>query len=462
MNRVHNLGSRHAAAFLKSAGRTHLAFIHLILLALVIIGGLATGACVGVTGKAATGGPVGGVGSTSAMVTPSSVDFGNVPVHTSGSRSLTLTNTGTTALTVTKIQLSGQGYSTSGGSLAVKKVVNAGSSLEFSVVFTPIQAGDVQGNLLITTTADSIPLAVKLDGMGVVASGGSHGIEATPPSVNFGNVTVGTTDTQTMRLRNTGTTDLTITKITVSGTGYGASGLSIPQTLSPGKDTLFTASFRPTGTGAHSGSIAISSNAGSSPLSISLTGSGVTTNARLSANTSTVNFGTIKVGTILSQNVQLKNVGNTDVEITSVEAVGTGFKATGGVNITLTPNQSTEVAVTFDPKAPGGILGTLTITSNAPTLHVALEGQGGGQVVPHTVTLNWAPSTSAVVGYNVYRGSMSGGPYTRINPSADSLTSFKDHTVLGGLEYFYVVSALDSKGIESGFSNQVSVRIPTP
>jgi hypothetical protein len=438
MNRVHNLGSRHAAAFLNSATRAHLHFIRLILLALVIIGGLATSACVGVTGKAATGGPVGGGGSTSATLTPSTVNFENVPVHTSSSRSLALTNTGTTALTVTKIQLSGQGYSTSGGSLGERKVVNAGSSLDFSVVFAPIQAGDAQGNLLITTTADSAPLAVKLDGMGVGAAGGSHGIEATPSSVNFGNVTVGTTDTQTMRLGNTGTTDLTITKISVSGTGYSASGLSIPQTLAPGANTMFTASFRPTGTGAHSGSIAISSNASSSPLSISLTGSGVTTNARLSANISTVNFGTIRVGTILAQNVQLKNVGNTDVEITSVVAVGTGFKATGGVNVTLTPNQSTEVAITFE------------------------EGQGGGQVVPHTVTLNWAPSTSAVVGYNVYRGLMSGGPYTRINPSADSLTSFKDHTVLGGLEYFYVVSALDSKGIESGFSNQVSVTIPSP
>jgi hypothetical protein len=143
-------------------------------------------------------------------------------------------------------------------------------------------------------------------------------------------------------------------------------------------------------------------------------------------------------------------------------AVGTGFKASGGVNVTLTPNQTTDVAITFDPKAPGGIVGTLTIMSNAPTLQVALAGQGAGQVVPHTVTLSWAPSTSAVVGYNVYRGSVSGGPYTRINPSADSLTSFKDHTVLGGLEYFYVVSALDGRGIESGFSNQVSVTIPTP
>jgi HYDIN/CFA65/VesB family protein/centrosomal CEP192-like protein len=462
MNRVHTLGNWRVSAFLVSTTKARMPFFRLFLLSLALIGALVTSACVGVTGKAVTGGPGGGGGSTSATLTPSSVNFGNVPVNANSSRSLVLTNTGATALTVTKIQWAGQGYSTAGGNLSVKKVVKAGSSLNFSVLFTPIAAGDAQGNLLITTTADNTPLAVNLDGTGVALSGGNPGIEATPSSVNFGNVTVGTTDTQTMRLGNTGTTELTITKISVSGTGFSASGLSIPHTLAPGKDTMFTASFKPNETGTHSGSIAISSNAGSSPLSISMTGSGVTTNARLSASTATVSFGTIKVGTTISQNVVLKNIGNINVQITSMVAVGVGFKATGGANVTLTPNQSTDVAITFNPKAPGGIIGTLTITSNAPTLQVALEGQGAGQVVPHTVTLSWTPSTSAVVGYNVYRGSVFGGPYTRINPSADSLTSFKDPSVLGGLEYFYVVSALDGRGLESGFSNQVSVTIPTP
>src|ERR1700736_3803333 len=99
MNRVHILGSRRVSAFLVSATKARMSFSQLFSLALVIIGALATSACVGVTGKAVTGGPGGGGASTTAIVTPSSVNFGNVPVHTSSSRSLTLTNTGTTALT---------------------------------------------------------------------------------------------------------------------------------------------------------------------------------------------------------------------------------------------------------------------------------------------------------------------------------------------------------------------------
>jgi hypothetical protein len=175
-----------------------------------------------------------------------------------------------------------------------------------------------------------------------------------------------------------------------------------------------------------------------------------------------LNFGTIAVGTVNSQNVQLKNTGNTNVEISSVTTAGTGFAASGGVNVTLKPNQSVEVAVRFDPKAPGGVAGTLTITSNAPTVHVALAGQGAGTPVPHTVSLSWAPSLSAVIGYNVYRGSVSGGPYTRLNPSVELLTSFADHTVLGGQTYYYVVTAIDGKDLESTFSNQAAVTIPSP
>jgi hypothetical protein len=437
-----------------SATTKRVSFFRVFSLVLVVVGMLVAAACVGVTGKTATGGP--------AVVTPSSINFGNVPVHTSVSRSLTLTNTGTTDLTVTKLSDAGQGYSTVGGGLSANMTVKAGSSLNFSINFTPVMAGNAAGDLWITTTADSTPLTVTLDGTGVAAPGGTPAIEVTPSSVNFGNVTVGTTDSQTMRLANTGTADLTITKISASGAGFSESGLSIPQTLPAGQNTTLTASFKPTGTKAQAGSIVISSNASGSPLSISLTGSGVTTNTRLSASPTSVNFGTITVGTTSSQNVLLTNTGNTNVAISSVATVGTGFTSTGGANATLTPNQSINVAISFSPIAPGGVAGTLTISSNAPRVQVALAGQGAGPVVPHSVSLSWAPSISAVVGYNVYRGSVSGGPYSKLNPSVDSLTSYTDRAVAGGQKYFYVVTAIDSSGIESGFSGQASVTIPSP
>jgi len=66
------------------------------------------------------------------------------------------------------------------------------------------------------------------------------------------------------------------------------------------------------------------------------------------------------------------------------------------------------------------------------------------------------------VGYNVYRGSKSGGPYSKMNSLLDASTSYTDNSVQAGTTYFYVSTAVDGNGMESGFSNQVQAAIPTP
>jgi len=78
------------------------------------------------------------------------------------------------------------------------------------------------------------------------------------------------------------------------------------------------------------------------------------------------------------------------------------------------------------------------------------------------VTLNWNPSTSVVSGYNVYRGTVSGGPYSLLNSSLDSGTSYVDLSVVSGSQYFYVTTAVDASGAESTFSNEASATIPNP
>ncbi len=78
------------------------------------------------------------------------------------------------------------------------------------------------------------------------------------------------------------------------------------------------------------------------------------------------------------------------------------------------------------------------------------------------MTLDWTASTSAVIGYNVYRGTVSGGPYTQLNSSLVMTTQYQDSSVRSGQTYYYVVTAVDSSQVESTNSNQVSATIPTP
>jgi len=79
---------------------------------------------------------------------------------------------------------------------------------------------------------------------------------------------------------------------------------------------------------------------------------------------------------------------------------------------------------------------------------------------PHSVDLSWTPSTSPVVGYNVYRSTNSNGPYDELNPNLVSSTSYTDQTVANGATYYYVTTAVDAQGVESAYSNQAVAVIP--
>jgi fibronectin type 3 domain-containing protein len=79
----------------------------------------------------------------------------------------------------------------------------------------------------------------------------------------------------------------------------------------------------------------------------------------------------------------------------------------------------------------------------------------------YSVSLSWSPSTSGVVGYNLYRGTQVGGPYsTKLNSSLISTTSYTDSCVQSGTTYYYVSTSVNSKNIESAYSNQASAAIP--
>ena len=80
----------------------------------------------------------------------------------------------------------------------------------------------------------------------------------------------------------------------------------------------------------------------------------------------------------------------------------------------------------------------------------------------HIVDLRWNPSSSSVIGYNIYRGTQPGGPYARISASPAAGTVYTDNNVQAGALYFYVVTAVDASAQESAFSNESSAQIPTP
>jgi hypothetical protein len=332
--------------------------------------------------------------------------------------------------------------------------------MNFTVSFQPTTTGAASGSISITSNASSTPLAIGLTGTGVATA--TPMISLTPGAVSFGNLTVKTSASQTVRLSNTGTAALAISQATLAGTGFSMSGLSAPVTVAAGASMNFTVSFQPTTTGAASGSVSIGSNASSTPLTISLSGTGVDATLILSSSVTSLAFGTVTVDTTTTRNIQLTNAGNAAVDIATVSATGTGFSVTGGSNTILAPNQSVTVTVSFNPQTAVQLSGNLSVSSNAPALNIPLSGTGIA-APQHSVALAWDPSASSdVVSYDVYRSTTSTGSFTKVGSTTSTVLVFTDKTVQGGQTYFYEVTAVDSGGLESAVDGPVQVAIPSP
>jgi hypothetical protein len=199
-------------------------------------------------------------------------------------------------------------------------------------------------------------------------------------------------------------------------------------------------------------------NTASAVLTISI----VSSQSTVAANPTSLSFSNVTVGTSATQNLAITVSGSANVTFSQVTVSGAGFSATSpSLPLTLSPNQSMSLGVTFAPASTGNVVGNISVVSDATNspLSVSLSGAA---VAAHSVDLSWTASTSTVVGYNVYRSSQSAGPYTKLDSSLITGTSFADGTVQAGQTYYYVTTAVDSSNVESAFSNQVSAVIPTP
>jgi len=182
----------------------------------------------------------------------------------------------------------------------------------------------------------------------------------------------------------------------------------------------------------------------------------------LTPSTTSLNFGNVIVTKNSGLGVTFTNSGNVSLTVSGVTISGGSFGASGISNgQIITPGQVVTLNVTFAPAATGGVTGSVTITSNASNSPVVVGFSGSG-VLAHTATLSWTASTSTVIGYNIYRGTVSGGPYTLVNPSIVAGTQYVDSTVLAGQTYYYVATAVASGNVESTYSNQVVGSVPIP
>jgi len=392
--------------------------------------------------------------SATLSANPTSVSFTGINVGSSSSKTVTITNSGNTSLTISQVTVNAKDFTESG--ISTPLTLSAGQNVVMNVSFTPTASEQISGNITVATSQGTSAV-VPVSGGGVQAA-----LTIIPSSVSFGNVSVGSPNSQTVQLTDSGTGVLTISQVSASGTGFSTSALSLPLSLNPSQSTTFNVQFAPASAGSVTGSVSVVSNAPNSPAAIPLTGTGVASTMVLSFSTTNLSFGSVNTGTSAAQTVTVTNTGNANVAISSVAASGTGFSLSGAnTPVTLTPTQSLTFSVIFAPTVAGNATGSVTVTSNATgsPATIALSGTGA-QASSHTVALSWNASTSTVSGYNVYRTTTSGSGYLKINSSLVGTLTYTDSTVQSATTYYYVTTAVDSSGSESTYSNQAAATIP--
>jgi len=314
----------------------------------------------------------------------------------------------------------------------------------------------IAGGLLLLTGCQGLS--------GGSTGGGKVGAGALSPnssSLAFGSIQVGSNSSKPETLTNTGGSSVTVSQANLTGAAFSTSGLTLPLTLTANQSVTFTVTFTPASAAAANGSLSVVSNASNSTLNIALSGTG-TAAGQLTVSPTSLTFGSVVVGSNSPLSGSL-NATVAPVTVTSASFNSSEFALSGiSLPATIPAGQSTPFTVTFTPGASGAASASLSFSSNASNSPAVQSLTGTGTApTQHTVDLTWNASTDAV-GYNVYRGTVPGGPYAMINTSLDSTTAYTDSSVVSGDTYYYVATAVNASGDESGYSNQAQAVIPSP
>jgi hypothetical protein len=178
-------------------------------------------------------------------------------------------------------------------------------------------------------------------------------------------------------------------------------------------------------------------------------------------NAGSISFGAVVVNHATTQTVTLTSSGTATVTVNSISVTGTGFSASAvTLPAKLSPGQTLNLTLTFDPATVGSASGQLTISSTSST-NAAISIGLSGTANPHQVDLAWNPPSSSgmtITGYKVYRAISGSGGFAAVNSATQ--TSFTDTAVQSATAYDYYVTSVDSTGIESSPSNTTTVAIP--
>ncbi len=347
------------------------------------------------TGIAATTAP-------QAVLTPTSLAFGNQTTGTtSAAQVITLSNPGTATLMIVGVSLEGANPADFAQTNSCGSSLAAGASCAISVTFTPASAASFNAVIIVEDNAAGPPQMAALSGTGVAPAAPQAVL--TPTSAAFGNQTVGTTSAaQTVTLSNPGNATLTITGISLAGMNPGnfAQTNTCGSSLAAAASCTISVTFTPASAASFSATVSVADNATGSPQTAALSGTGVAPAAPQAVLSPTsLAYPSQTTGTTsAAQTVTLSNPGNATLTITGISLAGTNpgdFAQTNTCGSSLAAAASCMISVTFTPASAASFSATVSVADNAAGSPQTAALSGTGVAPPPAADFSVSSSTPA-------------------------------------------------------------------
>ena len=303
---------------------------------------------------------------------------------TATAQTVTLTNAGNAPLPITSVSIPNYEFSlaanTCGNSLA------AASSCTYSITFTPNANGPQASTLSVLDSVGT--QTVSLTGTGV----GTPAVAYSPGSLTFSTAVNTTATAQVITVTNSGTAPLTGPTASITGSSFNISATTCTGSLAVNATCTVSVTFSPLSATTVTATLSLADNAGNSPQTVSLSGTGTAPSA--SAGPSSLTFSSTAVGsTAAAQIVTLNNSGSAALAITSATTSAQFAISANTCGASLPANSTCTYSVTFTPTAAGTQTGSLTIVDAVGTQTVSLSGTGTAPQASLTSSITF-PSTN--------------------------------------------------------------------
>jgi len=291
------------------------------------------------------------------------VHSGTVLVGSSRSSHVTLTNYGDSPMQVQSIQATGP-FTASQGCV---KTIPPGGTCRLKVNFLPKSTGTQTGTVTITDSDPSSPQELSFVGIGTRVN-----LPLAYPGLAFGKVAFGSQATKPVKLTNTGTTTLNISKIQPVGDFSETDDCG--SSLDAGANCTITVTFTPQGGGPRYGSLSVWDDDPASPQTGIIAGVGTAVTLRPSK----LKFGDVQVGNS-SQPIKV-TITNSSAAVLNFGTIGiTGdYSQTNTCGTHIPAHKSCKVLVTFTPTQQGVRTGALTIRDSDETSPQTIPLTGTG------------------------------------------------------------------------------------